>query len=195
MVQVEHAVDGPAQLAGGGAGVEQRQVGGVGGRAQEGLDERPARRVVGRRVDPLLGRATVPRGSVTITEPGQGADDAAAVVDAVAQVPQGRLDGAVDEHAGAVDAGQPTADRDPEVAQRGQAAARAVEGVGSEVEVVAVAMTAAGPPAEVLARLQHQHLVALADEVGGGRQPGQPAADDDGSWIAHAMETIDRARL
>ena len=68
--------------------------------------------------------------------------------------------------------------------------------MGAEVEVVAVTVPAAGPSAEVLARLEHQHLVALADEVGGGRQPGQAAADDDdGSFFAHAKETIDRRPL
>ena len=50
---------------------------------------------------------------------------------------------------------------------------------GAGVEAEAVALPRAGAAAELLARLDQVNLVAVAGQQGGGRESGDPAADDD----------------
>ena len=70
-MEVQHPVDGVAQLAGRRAGVEHAVVGGVRRRAQDRGEERAACRISDGAVDPLLGGVTCPPLGLGTREPGE----------------------------------------------------------------------------------------------------------------------------
>ena len=108
---------------------------------------------------------------------------------------EGRDDVAVEQDRRLVDAGDAPSDADSEAPQDAEATAGPVQGVRAEVEVEAVPTTGAGTTSGVLGGLQQEHWPAGTAEGGGGRQPGQAAADDDGSWLVHAIQTNERRLL
>ena len=147
-------------------------------------------------VDPLGRRPPGPLGrGARSPSPAIALATRQAVADGAAQVAGERDGGPADQHRRPVEPGHPAPDGDAEAAQDVEPAAGAVQGVRAEVEVEAVAVAAAGPPADVLGALDDRDGVAVPGERGGGGQPGEPAADDDGSWLVHATQTIDRPLL
>ena len=108
---------------------------------------------------------------------------------------EGRDDVAVEQDSRPVDAGDPPGDADSEAPQDAEATADPVQGVRAEVEVEAVPTAGAGTTSEVLGGLQQDHGPPGPAEGGGGRQPGQAAADDDGSWLLHTIKTNERRLL
>ena len=116
----------------------------------------------------------------------------------MAEVPEGRHDLVVDEDPGPVEPGQPPAHAHAEAAQRGKPTTGAIEGMRPEVQVEAIALASASPPAEVLRRFEDGDVPSGPSERGGRRQPGEASADDDGAggaWFMHTTQTIDRPLL
>ena len=104
----------------------------------------------------------------------------------------------LDQDARPVEAGQPTAHTHAEATQCGEPTAGAIEGMRTEVQLEAIASAGAGPPTEVLPGLEDGDVPAGTSERGGCREPGQAAADDDGSrgaWFMHTSQTAEHRLL
>ena len=184
-VEIEDTAGGRAQLAGRSPGVEEAVVAGVGRGAEHGRGEGEGRGVVERLVEPLGGRASVELGGRLFTQSGEQAEDRGPFAHVPEEVAPGRQDLVAGEQAGLVDARHPPPRSHPEAAQHGRPAAGAVQGVGAEVEGEAVALTAAGPAAEVLGGFEHGDRPPGPGQGGGRGQPGEPASDHDGGGCFH----------
>ena len=183
-VEVRHATGGDAELAGGGAGVEDAVVGGVGGGAQHGVGERPRRGVVDRRRQPVVcGNAGESRRR-SGGEAGHRARGPASLAHPVSHVGGRRDHLVVDEDTGSPQPGWAPGRVDTEAAEGGQTAAGPVEGVGAEVEIEAVTVAGPGPSAELVGGLEHEGRAAGSGDGGGGGEPGKPSADDDHDVVA-----------
>ena len=102
---------------------------------------------------------------------------------------------ATDEHSGSLDPRPAAPNGDTEATQHVETAHRAVQGVGSEVEVEAGSVPGASAAAEVLGALDDGDGPPGANQRGGGSEAGEPAADHDRSISVHDKETIDAPAL